>query len=465
MKKFAIVYGNTDSDIQRTAVAELTRILLEYTMEYPVCLQYEENADLSAFRCMYIGTRDSNPYIRKHSQVQLSTKEEYHIQVRDDTVLIEGFDDAGVLYGVMDFYCKYIVKHEYPHDDRYWVNFMEEKLPDFACGSAPSVRDRGLWTWGHVVYDYRGYLDHMMRLKMNTVIIWNDFLPVNAGEIVAYAHARNIKVIWGYAWLWDTDCNRFDLRALEDKPGQIFAQYEREYAHAGGDGIYFQTFTELGKDNIDGVLIAEAAANFVNQTSQLFFEKYPDMEIQFGLHATSVKNQLKFIAEVDPRVRIVWEDCGAFPFDYQPGKIKNFEETKAFVQTIGTLRGEKERFGAVTKGLVKLDWSAFEHLKGPQHMGVSPEYVKANRVERKRRIWRYIQAQWFVHADKALEMVKEMACLTRGEMCICALVEDGMFEENIMYPAALYGEMLWDAEADIKTLMREVALRSYVKYA
>ena len=86
-------------------------------------------------------------------------------------------------------------------------------------------------------------------------------------------------------------------------------------------------------------------------------------------------------------------------------------------------------------------------------------------MERKQRIWRYIQAQWFAHGDKALEMVREMALLKKGDLCLCALVEDGMFEENIMYPVALYGEMLWDAEADIKTLMSEVALRSYVKYA
>ena len=48
---------------------------------------------------------------------------------------------------------------------------------------------------------------------------------------------------------------------------------------------------------------------------------------------------------------------------------------------------------------------------------------------------------------------------------ITALVEDGMFEENIMYPVALYSEMLWDCGADIKTMMSEVALRNYVTFA
>jgi hypothetical protein len=40
-----------------------------------------------------------------------------------------------------------------------------------------------------------------------------------------------------------------------------------------------------------------------------------------------------------------------------------------------------------------------------------------------------------------------------------------MFEENIMYPAAIFSEMLWNADADIKELMSEVALRSYVDFA
>jgi hypothetical protein len=316
-----------------------------------------------------------------------------------------------------------------------------------------------------VIYDYRGYLDHMMKLKMNRVIIWNDFVPTNALDIIAYAHARNIKVIWGFAWLWDTDCNLVDIRNLDDYAERIFQKYEAEYASVGGDGIYFQTFTELNKDHIDGVCIAEAATGFVNRTASLFYTRYPDMEIQFGLHATSVKNKLEFIKNVDPRIRIVWENCGAFPFSYIPSDVGEFDKTKEFIQEIALLRGKNDRFGVVTKGLVKLDWSQFEHQKATHCLGVSSEIMKRNRIERKRRIWRYIQAEWLVHADKAYEMVKEMYCLKNGDLGIFALVEDGMFEENIMYPVALYSEMLWDCNTDKDSLIRNVALRSYVSFA
>ena len=466
MKKYAIVYGRMENEIQKRAVEELTTILLDYTLEYPLSIQYEETMDMSDFKCIYIGTKDNNPYLRKTSTAVLTKEEEYHIKAAGSVVTIEGYDDAGVLYGVLDFYNKYIVRSEHPDTDRYWVNFLEnDTFPDFEYESAPSVKERGLWTWGHVIYDYRGYLDHMMKLKMNQVIIWNDFVPTNAKEIIAYAHARNVKVIWGFAWLWDTNCERFHIQNLEGFSEQIFEQYEREYAGAGGDGIYFQTFTELGKEHIDGVLIAEAAAKFVNRTAALFYNKYPDIEIQFGLHATSVKDRLEFIKTVDPRMRIVWENCGAFPFSYVPKDVSTFDDTKQFVRTIAQLRGRDDRFGVVTKGLVKLDWSRFEHAKGSQCIGVSSEYVKKNRIERKRRIWRYIQSGWMSYADKAYEMVQEMCRVKDGNLCVCALVEDGMFEENIMYPVALYSEMLWDCNADIKDLMSQVALRSYVTFA
>ena len=43
--------------------------------------------------------------------------------------------------------------------------------------------------------------------------------------------------------------------------------------------------------------------------------------------------------------------------------------------------------------------------------------------------------------------------------------EDGMFEENIMYPVVLYAEMLWNCNSDTKELIKTVAQRSYVCFA
>lgn len=466
MKKFAIVFGERKTDLQKQAVEELSAVIAEYTREYPLSFAYENGKDLSDYKCIYIGTKASNPYIRVHSKDILSKAEEYVIRVENNVAVIEGYDDAGALYGALDFYNKYIVKHEHRDKPPYWRNFLEEDtLPDFLHTSAPSVKERGLWTWGHVIYDYREYLHNMMKLKMNRVVIWNDFVPTNANEIVAFAHARNIKVIWGFAWLWDTNCGRIDIRNLEACPREIFEKYETEYAGIDGDGIYFQTFTEWKDDAIEGVNIASAATDLVNRTAALFYEKYPEMEIQFGLHATSVKNHLDVIGTVDPRIRIVWEDCGAFPFAYSPNDVADFDGTKEFVRRISRLRSTDDRFGVVTKGLVNLDWLKFEHLTGPQTIGVSTRSLKASCLEEKQKIWRYIQAGWLVNADKAHEMTREMQCLKNGDLSILALVEDGLFEEKIMYPVALFSEVLWDCNSTLNTIMNEVALRSYVSFA
>ena len=62
-------------------------------------------------------------------------------------------------------------------------------------------------------------------------------------------------------------------------------------------------------------------------------------------------------------------------------------------------------------------------------------------------------------------MLQEMHRIKGNDFSVFALVEDGMFEENIMYPVALYAEMLWNCQSDPKSLMQEVALRSYVEFA
>jgi len=467
MQKIAIIHGKLENSLQKKAVEILSQIILDYTIEYPVCFEYVNGKDYSIYKCIYIGTKESNPFIRANGTASAIKTEGYSLSVKNNEVIIEGGDDAGVLYGALDFYNKYIVEYEYTDDDNCFIMnpFEQNVLPEYEYSSSPAIKERGIWTWGHVIYDYKGLLDNMMKLKMNTVIIWNDHVPVNAKDLIDYAHSLNIKVIFGFAWLWDVDCAKNDLRNLDGFSDEIFAKYENEYADLGLDGIYFQSFTELRTEEIGGVLIADAVTDFVNKTAALFFEKYPDLELQFGLHAESVSKKLEYISKTDKRIRIVWENCGAFPFSYLPCDVKNFAETCDFVKEIEKLRGEEERFGVVTKGLTKLDWSAFEHPQGPQFIGTSTDYLKANRIVRKAKIWKYLQAYWLTNADKAHEMVKLMGDIKDGDLYITALVEDGMFEENIMYPVALFAEMMWDCDIDTNKLINQVALRNYVKFA
>ena len=267
MKQSVIVFGRYQG-VERIAVEQLSKTILDWTGDYPVCIPWEEYVENPDFRYFFVGTKESNGYLRQHSQVVLTKPEEYSIRVQDDTVYIQGFDEAGVLYGCVDFYNRYITENTVPNEGGgYWIQVFRESMPDYELQSAPGVVNRGLWTWGHVIYDYQGYFDNMMRLKMNTVIIWNDHPPLNAEQMVAYAHERNIKVIWGFSWLWDTDCLKAGLDRLMEESDNIVRYYENHYANLNGDGIYFQSFTELNQEYIGDVLIADAVTGFVNNTA------------------------------------------------------------------------------------------------------------------------------------------------------------------------------------------------------
>ena len=464
-KKIAIIYGEYKTGIQKKAIDRLTEIIVDYTAEYPVCFASDGFCDGEGFRCIYIGTAKNNPFIKSVGTEHPTNPESYRILVKDGTVYIEGADDAGVLYGCSDFYDRYLLPIEYPHNGwKYVFNPFDKPLPDAEISSAPAIKNRGIWTWGHVIYDWRGFIDNMVKLKMNVITVWNDFPPLNAKDMVAYAHDCGIKVIWGYPWLWDTDCLKADISDLGKAAKAAFDRYERDYASVGGDGIYFQSFTETKSETIGGRLIADAVTELVNRGAAMFFEKYPGIELQFGLHAESVKERLSYIKNIDPRIRIVWENCGAFPFSYIPNDVADFGKTADFVRTLTHLR-ENERFGAVTKGLVKLDWNAFEHPRGPMAFGATSEKFKENRIVRKHKFWKYIQAYWLTNAPKAGEMMRLMAKETDGDTYVTALIEDGMFEREIMYPAAVSAEFMWDGESDFTDIMNRTALRSYVTFA
>lgn len=464
MKKTVIVYGEY-TGIEYRAIKCLTDTILTHTLKYPVITSCKDFKEENNARVIFIGTKENNPFIKKLSDKVLSHSEEYYIKVSDDTIIIEGSDAAGVLYGCVDFEAKYITPNSHTHNHlTYFKNIFEETLPDFEYSSHPAIKERGLWTWGHVIYDYAGYIDNMVRLKMNTLIVWNDCVPVNAKEMIEYAHNSNIKVIWGFPWGWDTACCEIDVRNIENCTDSIISEYENSYAPLGVDGIYFQSFTEVNEDSIDGVLVAEAVTEFVNKTADIIFAKYPDLELQFGLHATSVRNKLEYIKNVNPKITIVWEDCGAFPFHYLPENIDDFEGTCKLTKEIMSLRGENDKFGTVLKGLVCLDWTTFEHQEGSFLLGTASPKMCKNRTDRKHDIWRYVQAYWLRNADKAYEMIKLMQKESSGNTLITALVEDGMFETKLCYPVALFGQMLWDTDSDLKDIMCETALSDYVEF-
>lgn len=387
-------------------------------------------------------------------------------------IAIIGTDDRGLLYGCVDFCNRYLGEELLRGKDLWREGIfdapLEEPLAPWSISSAPAIARRGLWTWGHVIYDYRAYLENMLRLRLNEVVIWNDRAPVNAKEIVDHAHALGIRVIYGFSWGWGVDCKKI-LSALDEQETErleqsVLATYEKEYADCGCDGIYFQSFTETNESVVAGKCIAEAVTDLVNRIANALLARYPDLQLQFGLHATSVRSRLDAIQRVDPRIRIVWEDCGAFPYSYYPDRIEDFEETLSLTEKLLTLRGEEERFGAVLKGMTKLDWTRFSHFRSPYLLGEYSAAFRKERLAEKNKLWKYLQAGWLENAEYARRVVAAVA--KRGEHAtLQALVEDGLFEEDLPFCTALLAEMLWEPTAEVHRLIGRVAKYPDVRFA
>jgi hypothetical protein len=162
----------------------------------------------------------------------------------------------------------------------------------------------------------------------------------------------------------------------------IVEKFKTEYAPVNCDGIYFQSFTERSDGTIGGRRIAEAVTTLVNMAAKEILEIKPNLQLQFGLHATSVLKSLDDIAKTDPRISIIWEDVGAFPWNYYPEDMEGYEETVELTKTIQNLR-PVGGFGGVLKGYINLDWHTFRHHDGPCPIGISTEqYQAAKSAER-----------------------------------------------------------------------------------
>lgn len=383
----------------------------------------------------------------------------------NQAIVVAGVDAAGVLYGCADFCNQYLGEVLYDKKDIFTDQTFDtpfaQPINGWRQDTAPAINHRAIWTWGHVIYDYRKFLENMAKLRLNEIVIWNDVAPLNAKDVVEYAHNLNIKVIWGFAWGWGVSCRRilenYDQQALADLKRQVLDTYENQYAATGADGIYFQSFTELTNDSVGGKCIAELVTELVNDIAGSLLERHPDLHIQFGLHATSVRNKLEFIQKVDPRIYIVWEDCGSFPYDYMAGAVSDFEETLAFTETALRLRGAGEKWGAVLKGMLKLDWTKFEHFSAPYILGERTEQYIQQRQQNKDRIWKIQQADWLKNADYARRIIAAVNRSGSKYAVVQALVEDAMLENKIALPVALYAEMLWNPDRNASEMIGQVA--------
>lgn len=476
-KKFALVLDRYDGIIKKAADMLAGTIAAYMGYEVLPVLTYDKMSEsmLGERTVIAMGCVDKHPLLQKCAQSGLITvpnkAEGYSVFVGKspfnedgDIVLIAGYDEKGALYACSDFcnnYLSILGGHSYIFELGHFDNIFKRELVPYSVSTAPEIPTRAIWTWGHMIYDYRSFFENMARLRLNEAVIWNDACPINASDVVEYAHTLGIKIIWGFSWGWDQGSKLEGIisqsgdKLIREIKEKAISTFENDYMGCG-DGIYFQSFTEICKDTVNGKNVAAEVTRLVNETAGELLSRYPKLHIQFGLHATSVNTQTEIIAKVDPRVYIVWEDCGAFPYAYSSNVTDGFDETLEFTEKLVTLRGEKERFGAVLKGLVCLDWYSFVHFSNSFVLGEHSRDYILKRTEEKRILWKNVTAGWLNNADFARKTV-ELIAKRAKEPILEMLVEDGCFEAKIPMPVALLAEMFWSSSESCGVLMERVS--------
>ena len=427
------------------------------------------------YSLIVIGTKEDNSCIAELCENGIisvpSHKDGYRIKVCDNPdnsdrqlFVLAGGGDTGAYYAGVEFANKYLNENTDKDHDLLPENegkgeqsfLFGSNLPEVDYEEIHAIEERGIWTWGHVIYDYKKFLDNMAFLRMNVITVWNDFVPINVKDFTDYAHSLGIKVIWGISIGWGYDYDISKDSVLDEIIEGAVENYRQNYKDLNADGVYFQTFTETKEDSRNGVNIAERVAMFVNKIGVRFREEFGDIRIQFGLHASSITEHLDKIKTISTDIEIVYEDAGAFPFQYIPERISEFDETMEFTNEITTLR-PGEHFGAVLKGMSTLPWRTFEHQMDTFNMGVYGKRFVAEKAHKKRTLWRRRNAMWIKNGEYAREMYKLIVEKTKGKALIQHLIENAAFEESISFASSLISQLMWNPNRKFTDLLYEAA--------
>lgn len=474
--------------LERFAFAEAQRVLqaqVPYVVEWVDAASDPQQGDE---HWLVVGTAAGNPLIARLAaagQLELPNHPEgYGIAVLDApwrpgrrVVAIGARDPRGLIHGVADFAARDLGVEV--NIDEAWDAGRPPTLPDLLPGSrcsAPRIADRGVWTWGYVMYDYRRFLDSMARLRFNLITIWNDVPPVNAAEVIAYAHDRGIRVVLGFHWGWGLDGldlgNPEHIAWVEQR---VLAQYEREYAHLPHDGIYFQTVTEHRNLHLGQAPTAKLACDLANRVGRKLLDRHPGLWIQFGLHATSIGDQYHHLEALDPRITLTWEDAGVIPYSYPAAdrQVRTFgahpplnptvDATIAYSLKLAALRGGQE-FAIVPKGFTCLRWGSEFENHGPFLLGERNRRYIRTRGEQRQPTWDVQNGLWMANYPAVVRLFREVLAAGPRRVTATALIEDGMLEETIQPAAALFANLLWDPDAD-PALLPRLAHSSYYRMA
>ena len=434
-----------------------------YAIHTMACEQAVTSANADT-NLVVLGCLRENAILRRFIQTSEVPTNGYCIRVLDNPdatekqlVLIAGDTPSAVLYGAIDFIDLAVpeMTPELGNGLRFPNRTLREKLPQYQRVSAPQTATRSVFCWGHTINDYREFIENLARLKLNEVMLWNEFPPLNAQEVVDYAHSWGVKVVWGFSWGWSTGgCQDITPEKLAELGDRIVEQWREVWRPLGGDGIYFQSFTETKQDTTNGVPIAESAVSLVNETAGRIWREAPGLRLIFGLHATSVRNKLEVIAKTHPDLCILWEDCGGFP--YLGHAAPTPEDDLPFTQR---LLEQRQRMGLVFKGQMMMEWQRFAHQAGPYVLGKA----SAQTIEHDARLvepaWHHLKALWTQYGEEAYQIAAKAHASPNCEI----LNITGNLTGKIHWSTALAAKLRWDTSTPYPDILAQVFQLPYLQ--
>ena len=419
-------------------------------------------------------TPDTNAVIigqwKENEQLQKFIKEDevpengYFIRIKSNPenpekqlILIAGANPVNVLYGVVKFMDDILYQTAYNDGNGVIIdtNFFFRPFQEMDFADAPETDVRSIFTWAHPIGNFQEYFKNAARLKFNRVYMWNEYPPINAKEVVDYAHSWGIEVFWGFSWGWSTRCEITDISDLKAISTPILKEWHDVWSRLPGDGIYFQSFTETIEKELNGKSIAECVTEMVNYVANEILTERPGLKIVFGLHALSVKEKVSVISKTDPRLLILWEDCGRFPFTHMTFPFTP-EENKAFVRK---LFAEKHAMGLVYKGQLMQNWGTFAHQSGPYIMGHNGKKMQMIDLEVTETSWKFYDAYWSENGKLAYDLAQVIH--QEGGKSI-ELNIAAQLNGPSHWPTAYVAELFWNSSRSYEEIIRTVKHRKWL---
>ena len=331
--------------------------------------------------------------------------------------------------------------------------FRTDRVPSFTYRTAPQTKIRSIFSWGHVIDDYNETFRALARARFNRAILWNDQLVVNSKDVVDCAHSWGVQVYWGFSWGWTLSGKDgpVDFDKLAD---EIVAEWRSKWKGMGGDGIYFQSFTETNKKQIGGRSIPDAVVELVNKVASRIRAEAPGTDIVFGLHSNSMRNPeaVKALPKTDPSIEILWENCGGFPYWEADGKvmgpdIKFNERILALTPNVGL----------AWKAQMRMDWKHYIGPKGPFMLGCAGRRL----LERDQAVIAPVHytydEDWILNGKTVWEFIRRIRAGKNLPREFNAVAE---YNPPLAFATLIQAELFWDSSDSWEEISRRARMRA-----